>query len=180
MQKIISIVIPVFNEEKNIPLIKTELINIFLSLPYDYEIIFVNDGSVDDSQKVIEDFTKIDNKIKSIEFSRNFGKESAISAGFQYSKGDAVLLIDADLQHPVSLIPLFIKKWEDDNEVVIGLRTKNKDQFFIKDFCSFLYYKIINIHNISYNCCVGSEFPPCHCTFIREFRADCQLFCFFC
>jgi len=145
MQKTISIVIPVFNEEKNIPLIAHEIVRIFGTIPqYAYEIIFVDDGSRDNSQKVMEDLAKIDEKIKTIEFSRNFGKESATSAGIHYATGDAVIAIDADLQHPVSLIPQLIRRWENGADVVIGLRTKNEGQSAIKSFCSFVYYKIIN------------------------------------
>lgn len=144
MQKTISIIVPVYNEEKNIPLINAEILDVFSSLPYGYEIIFVNDGSKDFSQLAIEILTKSDKKIKSIEFSRNFGKEIATSAGLQYSTGDAAIMIDADLQHPVSLIPKFIQRWENGADVVIGLRTKNNGQSIIKNLCSFLYYRIIN------------------------------------
>src|ERR1035437_7127213 len=144
MQKIISIIVPVHNEEKNIPLIEAELSHVLAALPYSYEIIFVNDGSTDNSEQVIEDLTKSDVRIKSIEFSRNFGKESATSAGLQHSIGDAVIVIDADLQHPTCLIPRFISAWEKGVDVVIGLRTKNNGLSPIKSFCSFIYYKIIN------------------------------------
>lgn len=145
MAKIISIIVPVHNEEKNIPLINAELLNVFSSLPiYDYEIIYVNDGSKDKSQEVIENFAQDDKRIKSIEFSRNFGKEEATSAGLQYATGNAAIAIDADLQHPPQLILEFIKKWEDGADVVIGIRTKNKGQSFIKNCCSHLYYKFIN------------------------------------
>ncbi|HAO64416.1 TPA: glycosyltransferase [Candidatus Taylorbacteria bacterium] len=144
MQKTISIIVPVYNEEKNIPLLKGALSDVFSSLPYDYEIIFVDDGSKDFSQLAIETLTRADKRVKSIEFSRNFGKEVATSAGLQYSTGDAAIMIDADLQHPVSLIPQFIRRWENGADVVIGLRTKNNGQSLIKSICSFLYYKIIN------------------------------------
>ena len=144
MQKIISIIVPVHNEEKNIPLIEAELCDVLAALPYSHEIIFVNDGSTDDSEQIIESLTQSDPRIKSIEFSRNFGKESATSAGLQHSIGDAVIVIDADLQHPTSLIPQLIERWEKGADVVIGLRTKNKGLTFVKSLCSFLYYKMIN------------------------------------
>lgn len=145
MQKTISIIVPVHNEEKNIPLINAELLNVFAPLSlYDYEIIYINDGSKDNSQEVIDNLAQNDQRIKSIEFSRNFGKESATSAGLQYATGNAVIAIDADLQHPTSLIPDLIKKWEDGADVVIGIRTKNKGQSLFKRFCSHSYYKFIN------------------------------------
>jgi len=145
MQKIISIIIPVYNEEKNIPLINSKLEDIFLSLDYDYEIIFINDGSSDHSQFVIWNLAKKNKKIKSIEFLKNFGKEAALTAGLQYATGEAAIIIDADLQHPVSLIPLFIENWENGADVVIGLRTKNKGQSLLKIFFSFLFYKLVKI-----------------------------------
>ena len=95
MQKTISVIIPAYNEEKNIPLIGAEILDVFSSLPYEYEIIFVNDGSEDASQKAIEGLVESNNKIKSIEFSRNFGKEAATSAGLHNCCGDAAILIDA-------------------------------------------------------------------------------------
>lgn len=144
MQKIISIIVPVFNEEKNVSLINTQIFGIFLSLPYTCEVIYVNDGSLDCSQLAIENLAKADNRIKVIEFSRNFGKEAATSAGLWHSTGDAAIMIDADLQHPASLIPKLIKCWEKGADVVIGLRTKNKNGGLMKRLGSFLYYKIIN------------------------------------
>jgi len=145
MQKTISIIVPVYNESKNIPLIKEKIEEVFSSISYQYEIIFVNDGSEDDSQQVIENLTGTDGKIKSIEFSRNFGKEAATSAGIQYSIGDAVIMIDSDLQHPPQLILEFIKKWEEGYDVVIGKRSKNNGADMIKNITSYFYYKIINL-----------------------------------
>ncbi len=119
--------------------------NVFEKLAYNHEIIYINDGSTDNSQKVIENLAKSNENIKGIEFSRNFGKESATSAGLAFATGDSVIIIDADLQHPTSLIAEFIKRWEEGFDVVIGLRTKNKGQSLIKIFCSFVYYKMINV-----------------------------------
>ncbi len=145
MQKIISIVVPVFNEEKNIQLITQEIERVFATIPnYSYELIFVNDGSGDNSQEVIDSLISSDSKIKSIEFSRNFGKEFATSAGLEYAKGDAVMMIDADLQHPVGLIPKFIEKWEAGFEQIIGVRISNKSTGIIKKVCSKLFYFILN------------------------------------
>ena len=144
MQKIISIIVPVYNEETNIPLIKAELFNVFSSLPYDYEIIFVNDGSKDGSQQAIENLTKKDKKIKSIEFSRNFGKEMATTAGLHYCTGDCAILIDADLQHPPETISKFVVDWEKGYEVVVGIRKNCKSDTFVKVLGSKLFYKIMS------------------------------------
>ena len=147
MAKLISVIIPTYNEEMNIPLIYKEIKEVFLLLmdKYEYEIIFVDDGSADNSVEVLEKLANLDNKVKYLEFSRNFNKEIATSAGIHHSKGDAVIMIDADLQHPVELIPEFIKKWEDGADIVIGIRTKNKGEGFIKKIGSYLFYKIMNL-----------------------------------
>lgn len=143
---LISIIIPVLNEEQNIPLAYKGLLDVWKKLEgkYDYEIIFVNDGSEDKSGEAVENLVKSDAKIKYVEFSRNFGKELATSAGLYYAKGDAVMIIDADLQHPIDLIPEFIKKWESGTEVVVGVRKESGKKSIIKKIGSYLFYKIIN------------------------------------
>ncbi len=148
MEKVslISIIIPARNEEKNIPLICDKIIKVWdiLKHKYAYEIIFVNDGSTDASSAVLEKLGTENKNVKYIEFSRNFGKELALSAGIFYARGDAAIIIDADLQHPPELIPDFIEKWEKGAEIVIGIRNKNKGEGLIKKFGSILFYKIMN------------------------------------
>lgn len=141
----ISIIIPAFNEEKNIPLIHLELEKVFnFCRDYAFEIIFVNDGSSDGTGKEMEKIANIDEKVSFIDFSRNFGKEIATTAGFNSCKGDAAMMIDADLQHPTELIPQFIKKWEAGAEVVVGIRNKSKSDGWFKRTGSRLFYKFIN------------------------------------
>lgn len=143
--KTISIIVPVYNEEKNIPLFFAQVGKVFAQLPqYGYEIIFINDGSQDDSKQAIEKLAAANQQVCYIGFSRNFGKEAATSAGLNHATGDAAIVIDADLQHPTVLIPKFIEAWEKGAEVVIGLRTKNESQSFMKAIGSFFYYKTIN------------------------------------
>ena len=145
-QKEISIIIPVFNEEKNIPLIFDKLMEIFIGLSERYrcEIIFVDDGSFDKGPEIIEGLASHNNNVKYIQFSRNFGKEFALSAGLDAANGDAVVMIDADLQHPVELIPDFIQRWQNGAEVVVGVRKKNNGKGFAKKVCSLLFYKIMS------------------------------------
>jgi dolichol-phosphate mannosyltransferase len=145
MQKIISVVVPIYNEEKNIPLISKEISKAFSKLPYEYEVIFVNDGSRDSSQNVLDSISKEDTRFKPIEFSRNFGKEAATTAGIEHSSGHAVIIMDADLQHPPHLIPEFVRMWEDGADVVIGLRTKTDSKSLVKHLGSIFYYRIINV-----------------------------------
>lgn len=142
--KKISIVIPAYNEEGNIPLIYARLKDLLSSLPCAYEIVFVNDGSTDRTEEEIEKIEGQDKNVRAIEFSRNFGKECATSAGVRAASGDACILIDADLQHPVEIIPEFLKKWENGAEVVVGVRTNNSAESIIKKVGSSLFYKIMN------------------------------------
>ena len=144
--KLISIIIPAYNEEKNIPLAYAELQKIFktCSEKYSFEILFVNDGSKDNTIAEIEKLASADSGVSYVDFSRNFGKEVATTAGINNCKGDACMMIDADLQHPIELIPEFIKKWEQGADVVVGIRKKNKSVGWFKKMGSVAFYKIIN------------------------------------
>ncbi|MCK5320102.1 glycosyltransferase family 2 protein [Candidatus Parcubacteria bacterium] len=144
MRKLISIIIPTYNEAENIPFIHNDIKNIFKNIPYRCEMIFVNDGSFDKTQEILKNLAGKDRQIKYLEFSRNFGKEMATTAGINRCKGDACLMIDADLQHPVKLIPKFIEKWEAGAETVIGIRRENNGEGIVKRFGSFLFYKFMN------------------------------------
>ena len=145
MKKLISIVIPVYNEEENIPLVYEKIKEVSEKLSnYDWEIIFIDDGSTDNSENILEEMAKNNPLVKYIQFSRNFGKEMALSAGLDAANGDAVFMIDADLQHPVEFMPEFIEKWQNGVEVVIGVRNKNKGEGLVKKLGSFLFYKIMN------------------------------------
>jgi polyisoprenyl-phosphate glycosyltransferase len=144
MPKKISIIVPVYNEEKNVPLVYNELTKLFKTLPdYELELVFVNDGSADGSQENILKLANADSRVKFLEFSRNFGKELATSAGLNASTGDAAMMIDADLQHPIHLIPQFIEKWEEGNDVVIGVRRERKGEGFIKVWGSKIFNLLI-------------------------------------
>lgn len=143
--KTISIIVPIYNEEKNIPLLYEELQKVFLSISnYQFEIIFVNDGSRDGSMKEIEAIATADQRVKFVDFSRNFGKEIATTAGINQCIGDACIMIDADLQHPPAMISKFIQEWENGFEVVVGVRAKNNKESWFKNFGAYFYYKIIN------------------------------------
>lgn len=144
MKKTISVVIPFYNENENIPLLYAELQRVFEALKdrYEVECIFVNDGSTDGSDATVHAIAEKDPRVKAIEFSRNFGKELALSAGITHAFGDAVLMLDADLQHPPSLISEFIDKWEKGAEVVIGVRNATERLPLLKRWGSSMYYKI--------------------------------------
>ena len=145
MQKV-SVVIPVFNEEGNIKAIVENLDLVFRDLPeINYEIIFVDDGSSDESLPVIMSLSAVNPHIFYINFSKNFGKDNAIIAGLKFSHADAVITIDADLQHPPSLIPEFIKWWRQGYDVVYAFRKdKNIHAGFFTRIRSKLFYKAIS------------------------------------
>ena len=142
MTKKISIVIPVFNEALNIFNLHSRLERVIESLPrFEWEYIFVNDGSLDHSYEVIKSLAEADSKVKALDFSRNFGKEIALTAGVHEAEhSNAVICIDADLQHPPELIPILISKWEEGAEVVVTIRTEIEKQPILRQVGSHLYY----------------------------------------
>ena len=143
---LISIVIPVHNEEQNIPLVYEAVREALKDAPaHDYEFIFVDDGSGDGSVAAMERLAGTDPRVKILEFVRNFGKEMATTAGIEAAGGDAVILIDADLQHPPSLIAEFIQKWEQGAEVVVGIRRSNRGAGLTKRAGSWLFYAITRL-----------------------------------
>ncbi len=145
-RKLISIVIPAFNEETIIEVFHKNLLNAIektLGI-YEWEFIFVDDGSTDNTRYVLRNLRNKDKRIKWISFSRNFGHQSALTAGLKYASGDAVITIDCDLQHPASLIPEMINRWENGFDLVITMREDDQSSSFLKRFTSNLFYRIIN------------------------------------
>ncbi|MDD2487614.1 MAG: glycosyltransferase family 2 protein [Candidatus Gracilibacteria bacterium] len=145
-KKLISIVLPAYREEKNVPFIYKELQNVIKTISdrYDYEIIYVNDGSPDNTWLEISKLCAADSHVKGVNLSRNFGKEIALTAGVEKSNGDAVITIDVDGQHPVKYIPDFIEKWEQGFDIVYNVRPKIKGASMIKKVSSWLFYKLFN------------------------------------
>jgi len=141
--KKISIVISVYNEESNIEKLIEE---IWQNVPsrFEYELIFVNDGSSDQTEELITLFCQNDNRIKLINFTRNYGHEIAMSAGMDISSGDAVIFMDGDLQHPPSLLPELIQNWENGNKIVLTKRTGNEEKTFFYKILASIYYNILN------------------------------------
>ena len=140
----ISIVIPVFNEEKNLKILYDE-INDSLQKKYkNFEIIFINDGSTDDSLKRLKELHLDDKRVKIINFRKNFGQSAALSAGFDYCKGDIIVTLDADLQNDPADIPQIIDKIREGYDLVNGWRKKRKDRFFSKRLPSFFGNKLIS------------------------------------
>lgn len=141
----ISIVIPTYCEEGNIvelyEQLQLELSKIDVQ---SFEIIYVNDGSHDDSLRNIKELTTKDKRVKFIHFSRNFGHQNALRAGLDFAKGDAVISMDADLQHPPELISTLIEHWRAGNKVVYTKRKDTNDLSFFKKLTSKMFYKLVN------------------------------------
>lgn len=132
-----------YNEAENIRPIYDALKKTLAKIPYELELLFVNDGSSDQTSDSLKELSEEDSRVRPVEFARNFGKEIALTAGLHHAKGDAAIMIDADLQHPPELIPKFIRKWEKGAEVVIGVRKDYKTSIF-KKLSSGLFYKFMN------------------------------------
>lgn len=142
--KKISIVIPTYNEEESLPFLFERLNELSKILEnYEFEFLFVNDGSKDKSLEIIKEQRKIDNRISYVDFSRNFGKEIAMMAGLDYVTGDAVIFIDADLQDPPELVVEFVKYWEQGYDDVYARRRSRKGETFLKKFTSKMYYVVL-------------------------------------
>ncbi len=146
MKKKISLILPIFNEEENIPIVYRELSSIFNQLDaiYDFELIFINDGSRDQSWKKIKELSLKDARIKAIAFSRNFGHQMALTAGYDIAEGDAVITMDADMQDPPSLVLDMLHKWEEGFKIIYARRIGRKDSF-LKRFTAKLYYRFLDL-----------------------------------
>ncbi len=142
--KKIDIIIPAYNEEEALPFLFERLEKIMKeNSNYEFEILFINDGSKDKTLELIKKQREIDSRISYVDLSRNFGKEIAMIAGLDYSTGDAVIFIDADLQDPPELIPELIKYWEEGYDDVYARRKSRQGETFFKKFTSKMYYKVL-------------------------------------
>lgn len=140
----ISVVVPCYNEEESIALFYNEIILVAKEMDYEFEFIFINDGSLDGTLEKLKDLSKIDERVKYISFSRNFGKESAIYAGFLNASGEYVVMMDADLQDPPSLLPEMMEYINQGYDSVATRRVTRKGEPPIRSFFAMLYYKVIN------------------------------------
>lgn len=139
-----SVVVPVYNEEAVLAACYARLTKVMQSLLQDYEIIFVDDGSRDASGEILEELCEQDHHVRLVTFSRNFGHQAAISAGMDLSSGQAVIIIDADLQDPPEVIPEMIKKWKAGYDVVYGKREKRKGEGLFKKTTAKLFYRFLS------------------------------------
>lgn len=143
-QQLISIIVPVYNEAPNLPLLYKELRTHTEPLPYHFEMLFVDDGSTDNSVAVVRHCARRDRRVRLIQLARNFGKEPAMSAGLHAARGDAAIIIDADLQMPPRLMGQFIKRWRSGAEVVVGVFAA-RSMSRLHNWGSHLFYRIMQL-----------------------------------
>lgn len=143
--KKISIVVPVYNEQDNLREFYKRLTAIMCLEDYEYNLIFVDDGSQDSSALILKQLVEQDEHVEAYLLSRNYGHQMALTCGLDNADGDAVITMDGDLQHPPELLPKLIRLWEEDSEIVMTKRLATEDAGFLKNITSSCYYKLINI-----------------------------------
>jgi len=138
----ISVVVPIFNERECLPELRVRLGDSLSQLGVDYEIIFVNDGSTDGSEELLNGIAEADETVTVLHFSRNFGHQPAVTAGLERASGDAVIVLDGDLQDPPEVIPQLIERWREGFDVVCAIRTKRKESF-VRRIGYNLFYRLL-------------------------------------
>jgi glycosyltransferase involved in cell wall biosynthesis len=145
MKKLVSILIPCYNEQASLPTLYTELSEVINGLnDYDFEILFVNDGSKDNTLELIKAFHEADKRISYVDLSRNFGKENAMLAGFDHVKGNCMIIMDADLQDPPTLIPQMLQAWEEGYDDIFAKRINRGSESILRKLFSLAFYKILD------------------------------------
>ncbi len=142
----VSIIIPCFNEEEVLPLSYGRFTQVMQNMPHDYELIFVNDGSIDRTEEILLGFAANDAHTKVLSFSRNFGHQNAVCAGLHHCTGDVAVIIDVDLQDPPEVIPQMIETYQREKcNVVYAVRNKREGETFMKKFTAKMYYRMLNM-----------------------------------
>ena len=145
MNKLLSLIVPVFNEEEVLPASYARMSAAMQALTgYDYEIIYVNNGSRDGTMKQLRAIAKEHKEVRVISFSRNFGHQLAVTAGMDNARGDALIIIDADLQDPPEVIAELVKAWENGADIAYGKRLKREGETVFKKLTAFCYYRLLN------------------------------------
>ena len=145
MKKKLSVIIPCYNEEKVISETYKRVVEVINGIDYDYELVFINDGSRDNTLQILKNFVSENTKVKIINFSRNFGHQCAVSAGINNCTGDYAAIIDADLQDPPAVIVDMLRIMEKENaNVVYGVRKKREGEGFFKKITAKMFYRFLN------------------------------------
>ena len=139
----LSVVVPCFNEESIVGEMHRRLVALLEQLPAEFEVFYVDDGSTDSTAELLREIQANDTRVRVIRFSRNFGHQMAITAGLEYASGDAVVVIDGDLQDPPEVIEEFFEKWADGNDVVYGMRTEREGETTFKRWTAKMFYRLM-------------------------------------
>ncbi len=145
MNKKISVVVSVYNEQQSLDSFYQTACGVLENCSWDYELIFVNDGSSDKSEELLRKFAQANSRVRVISFARNFGHEAAMIAGIDHAVGNGIICMDADLQHPPECIPDIIEKFEQGYQVITMVRTENADTGFFRKTAAKLFYKTLNL-----------------------------------
>ncbi len=168
--KLVSIVVPVFNEQENVKMFYQKVCRYMDTLDYVYELIFIDDGSRDDTSRILNLLTQQDPKVKVVFLTRNFGHQVALTCGLDYAGGDAVITMDGDLQHPPELLPVLLRKWEKGFEVVQTVRVDTTGVSWLKKVTSSLFYRLINTMSDVHIVEGGSDFRLLDKKVVRTFQ----------
>lgn len=143
MESMLSLIVPVYNEEEVLEVSFQRMDEVMRNIGYPYEIIYVNDGSRDGSMKILRKIAKENPQVKVRSFSRNFGHQLAVTCGMDAAVGDALIIIDVDLQDPPEVIPQMVKAWENGADIAYGKRVKREGETFMKKFTAACYYRLL-------------------------------------
>lgn len=169
--KKVSIVVPVYNEEDNIEHFYEEICHVMGSLPYEFELIFVDDGSKDLSICLLNNLSQHDKRVKPLYLAKNFGHQVALSCGLDNASGDAIITMDGDMQHPPAFLPILLAKWEEGYEVVQTIRKSTEGVSWFKNITSAMFYKLMNIMSKVHIQPGGSDFRLLDKMVVDSFRS---------
>lgn len=141
----LSVVIPCFNEVAVLPATQQRLVKVLESITPEFEILYVDDGSIDGTLELLKQLVEVSSRVRVISLSRNFGQQVAITAGLEHARGEAVVILDADLQDPPELITQLVAKWQEGYEIVLAQRTARAGETETKQFTARLFYKVLNL-----------------------------------
>lgn len=141
---VFSVVVPMYNEEESLPVLYERIVKVMETNGEPWEFVLVDDGSSDGTADLMRAYAREDSRVRPVIFSRNFGQQSAVKAGLDYTRGEAVVIIDADLQDPPEVILQLIEKWREGNEVVYAQRTVREGETFFKKFTAKMFYRLVN------------------------------------
>ena len=169
-RQMISIVVPVYNEEENVEDFYQEVCKYMDPLPYSFELLFVDDGSRDATPLLLDALTQRDARVRALILARNFGHQIALTCGLDHADGDAVITMDGDMQHPPELLPVLISHWEEGFQVVQTIRKTTEGVSWMKNFTSAMFYKLMNVMSKVQVTPGGSDFRLMDRLAVESFR----------